>query len=106
MILYQSQTQAENSTCLSTHAHVDFLIEELFLYSSNCLTVVMVGVSLLFVYWIGKQPNPHSDSEGRATGFEDLWQVYPPIAKGKGKHQILLHSLCCCIKRRVALSLP
>lgn len=44
----------------------------------------MVGVSLLFVYWIGKQPNPHSDSEGRATGFEDLCQIYPPIAKGEG----------------------
>lgn len=44
----------------------------------------MVGVFLLFVYWIGKQPNPHSDSEGRATGFEDLCQIYPPIAKGEG----------------------
>lgn len=49
----------------------------------------MVGVFLLFVYWIGQQPDPHSDSEGRATGFEDLCQIYPPIAKGEGKQHIL-----------------
>lgn len=68
MILYQSQTKAENSTRLSTQARVDSLIAELFLRSSNPQVVVMVDVFFfLFLYWTSKQPNPHCDPEGRAT---------------------------------------
>lgn len=55
MILYQSQIQAENSTCLSTQARVDSLIAELFLFSSNPQVVVMVDVFLFPVSLLDKQ---------------------------------------------------
>ena len=56
MILYQSQTQAENSTCLSTQARVDSLIAELFLCSSNPQVVVVVDGFFFFpISLLGKQ---------------------------------------------------
>ena len=70
MILYQSQNQAENSTCLSAQAHVDYLIADLFLCSSNSQILVMVGgvfFFLPFLYWASQQRTPHCDPEGRTT---------------------------------------
>ena len=51
MILYQSQNQAENSTCLSAQAHVDYLIADLFLCSSNSQILVMVGGFFFFSHF-------------------------------------------------------
>ena len=68
MILYQSQNQAENSTCLSPQAYVDYLIADLFLCSSNSQILVMVGgFFFLFIYWASQQPTPHCDPGGRTT---------------------------------------
>lgn len=73
MILYQSQNQAENSTCLSAQAHVDYLIADLFLCSSNSQILVVVGgcfFFFFFYFFIGQASSQHlivTQGEGLLT---------------------------------------
>lgn len=109
MILYQSQNQAENSTCLSAQAHVDYLIADLFLCSSNSQILVMVGgffFFFLFLYWASQQPT-HCDPEGRTTDLRLFrWYIHPLQRGEEVKKQKSLHSLSCSWKGRVAPTFP